>query len=65
MSLRPFLAAIAALLFLVPGSAAAELSRAEQAMVRTIDTEQERMDLGWKPVADRARFLAEAFADVA
>jgi glutamate carboxypeptidase len=42
MSLRPFLAAIAALLFLVPGPAAAELSRAEQAMARTIDTEQER-----------------------
>ncbi|HJU77380.1 MAG TPA: M20/M25/M40 family metallo-hydrolase [Sphingomicrobium sp.] len=42
MSLRPFLAAIAALLFLAPYPAAAELSRAEQAMVRTIDTEQER-----------------------
>ena len=42
MSLRPFFAAIAALFFLVPVSAAAQISRSEQAMVRTIDAEQER-----------------------
>jgi glutamate carboxypeptidase len=42
MSLRPVLAAIAALLFVASGPAHAELSRAEQTMARTIDTEQER-----------------------
>ena len=42
MVLRPFFAAIAALFFLVPVSAAAQISRSEQAMVRTIDAEQER-----------------------
>ena len=42
MSLRLFLAAIAALAAVIPVSAAAQLSRPEQAMIRTIDAEQER-----------------------
>jgi glutamate carboxypeptidase len=42
MSLRPFLVAIAALAAVIPASAAAQLSRPEQAMIRTIDAEQER-----------------------
>jgi nucleoside-diphosphate-sugar epimerase len=31
-------------------------------LVARFDTSRERAELGWRPVADRARFLAEAFA---
>jgi uncharacterized protein YbjT (DUF2867 family) len=33
-------------------------------LVSRFDTQQERAELSWSPVADRTRFLAEAFADV-
>ena len=34
-------------------------------LVARFDTDREKSDLGWQPVADRAGFLAEAFAGVA
>ena len=42
MTIRPALALAAALLIALPAPAAAELSRPEQAMLRTVDAEQER-----------------------